>query len=392
MLFKQLVCGVLAVSGASAVALKGDKDLSDAGLEWTLRKLDREVGDLKWERPHEAETFDIGSILGEFYDQVGMKYGDSDYGTFYHHGAYYKYGIKPIGSHEAALHDWDFGIGDHGTPENVHNHFDYQGGFSGWNPFPVPAAGPTNAGVYYDGGHGAGYRDEAAAVEEPQRPKFEYTVPEVRYEDPKPYSYSVTNPSIVYREIEHVRPPKYESPVPTYDHFYPEGYTNEYDDYYIDAYFGSDGSDHSHYRYDNWDEIDLNHGHFDPDPYAKVRPFQPEADSYFVPQVTGAVFEANYSGNLDPKAAAKAAKYYDPELGVYFSLYDNSLVPGQAYEAQDGSHHDNYIPAAYVEQPDGSTQLYEEEVIPTEVIYENPVVGESVVTEITGASNGGYPA
>ena len=178
--------------------------------------------------------------------------------------------------------------------------------------------------------------------------------------------------------------------MPNYDHVYPEGYTNEYDDYYIDAYFGSDGSDHSHYRYDNWQDIDF-HGHFNPDPHAKVRRFQPDANAYFVPEVTSPRPKANYSGNLDPKAAAKASSYYDPELGVYFSLYDNSLVPGQSYEAQHGSVADQFIPAAYIEHPDGSVQLYEDEVIPTEVIYENPVVGESVISEVTGGSKDGYP-
>ena len=72
MLFKQLVCGVLAVSGASAVALK-DKggDLSTAGVEWTLKELNKNVGNLKYTRPHEAEVFDLGPILAEWYDAVG---------------------------------------------------------------------------------------------------------------------------------------------------------------------------------------------------------------------------------------------------------------------------------------------------------------------------------
>ena len=262
MLFKQLVCGVLAVSGASAVALK-DKggDLSNAGLEWTLKELNENVGNLKYTRPHEAEVFDLGPILAEWYDAVGKQYGDSAYGTFSHHGAYYKYGIKPVGSHEPALHDKDFGLLDHGQPINLHNHFDYEGGYtegSFWNPFPVPRAGPSARPVGY--GHHAIHGLKHTPEEPTKAPKFQYTVPELRYPDPKPYSYSVTNPTIVYREVEHIRPPKYESPVPNYDHVYPEGYTNEYDDYYIDAYFGSDGSDHSHYRYDNWQDIDF-HSH-----------------------------------------------------------------------------------------------------------------------------------
>ena len=384
-MYNKTIIGLLAAQSVSAVALndKSGADLSTAGTDWTLKQLNRKVGNLKWTRPHEQEVFDLGSILHDFYGQVGAKFGGEDYGTFEHHGAYYKYGIKPLGSHEPALHDKDYGIGAHGTPENLHNHFEYLEGTptrSFWNPFPTSSRGEAADGDHYH--------------ESVRRAQFEYSVPELRYPEPKPYSYSVTNPSIVYREVEHIAPPKYESPklrdlaeIETY----PEGYTNEYDDYYVDNYFGSDGSDHSHFRYDNIDWIDLNHGHFDPDPNAKVRPVQPAWDQYFVPVVNGPAAEANYSGNLDPKAEAKSLTYYDPEFGVYRYLYDQSLVPGQAYQAQHGSHHDDFIPGAYVENPDGTVQYYEEEVIPTEVIYENPVYGEPVVTAVESDSSSDYP-
>ena len=141
-MYNKTIIGLLATQSVSAVALNDKKvgDLSTAGTDWTLKQLDREVGDLKWVRPHEQEVFDLGSILHDFYGQVGMKFGGEDYGTFRHHGAYYKYGISPVGSHEPALHDKDFGLLEHGTPENVHNHFEYLEGTptrSFWNPFPT---------------------------------------------------------------------------------------------------------------------------------------------------------------------------------------------------------------------------------------------------------------
>ena len=158
-------------------------------------------------------------------------------------------------------------------------------------------------------------------------------MPKPRYPDPKPYSYSVTDPTIVYREVEHIRPPAYETPVPHPDvgHIYPEGYTNEYDDYYIDNYFGSDGRDHHHYRYDNIADIDLDHGHWDPDPHARAKRFQPDVDAYFVPQIKGPVLRADYDGDLDPHDELRKESYKDPTTGVYYSLFDGSLIPGQSY-------------------------------------------------------------
>ena len=70
---------------------------------------------------------------------MGSKYGDEDYGSFSHHGAYYKKGLHPNYNHVPLLHDSDFGIKYGGVPENVHNHFHSNGGYkhkSYWNPFP----------------------------------------------------------------------------------------------------------------------------------------------------------------------------------------------------------------------------------------------------------------
>jgi len=61
MLSNKLVIGVLALSGASAIAL------SDAETDFKLRKMNRKIGNLKYVRPHEEEHFDIDDILGDFY-------------------------------------------------------------------------------------------------------------------------------------------------------------------------------------------------------------------------------------------------------------------------------------------------------------------------------------
>lgn len=407
-MFNKVVIGLLATQSVSAVALndKSAEDLSHAGTDWKLKELNKKVGNLKWQRPHEAEVFDLSSILGDFYDQISMKYGNEDYGTFQHHGAYYKYGIQPLegADFNYALHDSDYGLKEHGTPENVHNHFNYKLGSSTksfWNPFPLPRAQQAQMAVTYDGhddAQGYHYTPEAPKKHElPARNAYKWSVPEVHYPAPKPYSYEVTNPSLLYREVENIAPPKYESPklrdlgeIETY----PEGYTNEYDDYYIDNYFGSDGSDHRGFTYDNIEKIDLDHGHFDPDPHAKVRGVQPAWGNQFVTVVNGNAHEANYeSPTNDRNAEAKALQYYDPEFGMYRYLYDNTLVPGQSYEAQHGSHHDDYIPGSYIENADGSVQYYEDEVIPTEVIYEDEVhYGQPTITAVeTSYDAAGYP-
>ena len=69
MFFKQLALGVLALQSTSAVSLqREDQPLSYEGTEWKLRELNKNIGNLKYTRPHEAETFDIGNILSSFYN------------------------------------------------------------------------------------------------------------------------------------------------------------------------------------------------------------------------------------------------------------------------------------------------------------------------------------
>ena len=86
--------------------------------------------------------------------------------------------------------------------------------------------------------------------------------------------------------LEHQPPAEYVSPVPTYAHKDHQGFENEWEDYHIDDYFGSDGSDHSHYRYDNWDDPELHaHNHSQLNPYAKEWAYQPSAEEYWVPVV-----------------------------------------------------------------------------------------------------------
>jgi len=179
--------------------------------------------------------------------------------------------------------------------------------------------------------------------------------------------------------------------MPHAEHRYPEGYTNEYDDAYAPLYFGSDGKDHAHFTYDNVDDIDVHHGHFDPDSHAKVRPFQPPVNQYFVPTINTPRYEADYDGDLDPLMEVKAETYTDKTTGLQYRLYDNSLVPGQAYKSQYGSHHeDHYIPNAHVEKLVEHAHHYEEEVIPTEVIYDNHAsYGKPTVTAVPHTSHGG---
>ena len=285
MLFKQLIFGVLAIEQVSSLKLQGHEDLhSTAGTEWKLKDASEKIGNIKWTRPHEREVFDLGSILTDFYDQVGMKYGNQDFGTFEVHGTPYKYGVLPIDND-------DYWRKEH--PEN--------------REFYVNPEGPT---------------------------RFVPRIPEVHYPAPKPYSYEVEYPSLSYREVEHIAPPKYESPklrdlaeIETF----PEGYTNEYDGYQIENYFGSDGSDHAHYLYDNIDDIDLNHGHFNPDPHAKVRPIQPQADHYFVPVVNAAPLLANYEDPYGDAVDPITLETYTDKFGIQRYLYNDKIAPGQAY-------------------------------------------------------------
>ena len=144
-----------------------------------------------------------------------MAYGGKQYGTFYHHGNEYDFGIKP-----------------HGTPASVHSHYE--------STAPYDADKSTHA-----------FQKKPAAYHNPQDTSygtvgttmkdFEFTVPEVHYPTPHGYSYSAV-PTIQYVEVEHIPPTEYETPVPNiHEHIYPEGYTNEYDDFYLEDYYGSDG-------------------------------------------------------------------------------------------------------------------------------------------------------
>ena len=60
-MYTKLILGLLAAQSVSAVALndKENGDLSHATTEWKLRELNKRVGNLKWQRPHEAEVFDL---------------------------------------------------------------------------------------------------------------------------------------------------------------------------------------------------------------------------------------------------------------------------------------------------------------------------------------------
>jgi len=202
-------------------------------------------------------------------------------------------------------------------------------------------------------------------------------IPEVHYPAPKPYSYEVEYPSLSYREVEHIPPPKYESPklrdlaeIETF----PEGYTNEYDEYQIENYFGSDGSDHAHYLYDNVDKINLDHGHFNPDPAAKVRPIQPPVDQYFVPVVNAAPLLANYEDPYGEAIDPITLETYTDKLGIQRYLYNDEIAEGEAYTPDNhyqSGYHDYSIEydLHYVE-PDMYYGEPEEEIY-----YEAPVEG-----------------
>jgi hypothetical protein len=179
----------------------------------------------------------------------------------------------------------------------------------GWNPFPKLRASEQK---------------KESKMENSRQ--FKWSLPELRYPDPNPYSYTVDHPSIVYREVEHIRPPKYVSPVPYYGiERYPEGYTNEYDDYYIENYFGSEGGDHRHYTYDNIGSFDPDHNHFDLNSNVREMRIQPERDAFFVPVVQGPRFEADYSDPFpfDPLAELKKATYIDNVTNAEYYLYNN---------------------------------------------------------------------
>jgi len=112
MLYKQLIFGVLAIKVSSTKLTHHEEGIShetrptnllaqtSEGTEWKLKDANEKIGNIKYTRPHEKEVFDLGSILSDFYDQVGMKYGDQDFGTFTVHGAPYQYGILPVDHHD----------------------------------------------------------------------------------------------------------------------------------------------------------------------------------------------------------------------------------------------------------------------------------------------------
>ena len=162
--------------------------------------------------------------------------------------------------------------------------------------------------------------------------KIDYSVPKLRYPDPKPYSYSVTEPTLLYREVEHIAPPKYESPVLrdlAEIETYPEGWTNEYSDYTEGAYTYGDGSDHSHFRYDNAEDIHF-HQHGNPFKNERHKPILPAADHFFVTQVNFPTPQADYTG-IPPIYQRNPGTYTHPELGVQVYLVDDKIVPGQTY-------------------------------------------------------------
>ena len=59
-------------------------------------------------------------------------------------------------------------------------------------------------------------------------------------------------------------PPEYQRPIENFEHVDPEGYFNEWEDFYIEDYFGSPGHDHSHFDYDDRDPEFHNHHLLDP--------------------------------------------------------------------------------------------------------------------------------
>ena len=69
MLRNPLILGVLAQSVSAVELSRETSDLTD----FTLSELNREVGNIKYVRPHEAEPFSLDGLLSDFYGQVGTK-------------------------------------------------------------------------------------------------------------------------------------------------------------------------------------------------------------------------------------------------------------------------------------------------------------------------------
>ena len=279
MQYTVLAIGLLAIDGVSAVSL--GRDTND-----TLAMLNREVGNGKYKRPEEQEHFGLDSILGDFYTKTSSAYGGGNYGSFGHHGFGTPYSDK-----------------SHVTPIDTHSHFKYNGGYN-----------------LHPGKEGYGKKVEA--------PAFQWKAPEVRYPDPHPYSYSVDRPTLQFREVEHIAPADdYETPVPSYEHRYPEGYTNEYEGYGIGAYAGGRGDDHSHFSFDYDVQPHLHDG--TPSNFTRAKRYQPRVDDFFVPVVVDPIPQANY--NTGNPHHVPQATYVDKDLGARFYLIDDTLVPGESY-------------------------------------------------------------
>ena len=247
MQFKVLTT-ILAVSTAISLSDKPHEkrvfDEFPKGTDAILEFLDEEVGDLHWTPPEQYDTFehDLNNLLADFYDKTGAEFGAGQYGEFYEHGGYYDV-------------DHDYGLDPHGIPVYNHQHFDYNGDYgnpwaSEWEPHYI----------------------------------------HVNYPDEQAYSYQV-EPTIQWTRVEHIIPDEYTKPVPNFEHIDPEGYFNEWEDYYIEDYLGSPGHDHSHFDFES--DVDF-HNHHLLDPYAVERRYQPPVDEYFIPVVVDPIPTALY--------------------------------------------------------------------------------------------------
>ena len=240
----RLLTAVLAVTQAVTLEDKVDPDKEHIDFpkntDLVLERLDEIFGNSKYTPdPLEAGegTFEhrLNNLTDDFYDKAGHEFGDRVYGKFYEHGGAYDV-------------DFDYGLDPHGVPVYEHNHFSY------------------NQGSYGN----------------PWADKFEPHYIEVHYPEEQAYSFQV-EPTIQYTRIEHQAPPEYVRPHENFDHVDHEGYFNEREDFYIEDYLGSPGSDHSHFDYDNTETEFHNHHLYDP--YAVERLYQPPADAYFIPVV-----------------------------------------------------------------------------------------------------------
>ena len=227
-----------------------------------LDGLDAEFGTSVWVPPAETRgTFetDLNNVLDDFYDKVGDAFGAGSYGEFYEHGG-------------AGDLDWDFGLDPHGVPVHQHSHF------------------------WYNGDYGKGGAAD-----------YQHDYVEVNYPEEQAYSYTV-EPTIQWTRLESVVPPKYERPVEDYEHGDKLGFENDYEGHYIEDYFGSPGSDHRHFNYDNGAELPF-HNHHLHDPYATERRYQPHAEEYYIPIVVDTLGAPEAPAEPEPASTA-------PDLGA----------------------------------------------------------------------------